>query len=101
MNRLSPTEGLVGKNWEKPERQWPYSLTVALITAFWWKYDNKVYVVAKENNDSRIYEFSADFNNSKTNFRLIVSSKTGQTFISIRFIDKIFGRSEEKLGKNF
>jgi hypothetical protein len=91
MNRLSPTEGLLEKNRKKPERQWPYSRTEALLTAFWFKYYNKVYIIAKENNDSRIYEFSADFNNSKTNFRLIVSSKTGQTFISIRFIDnKIF-----------
>jgi len=57
------------------------------VTIFWWKYDNKVYVIGEENKNWTIYELIADFKNIKIYFQLIVSLKTVLNFISIRLID--------------
>ncbi len=86
-NTLSPKNGLIGINWKSPVRQRPYSNSENLVTIFWWKYDNKVYVIGEENKNWRIYELVADFKNIKFDFQLIVSLKTVLNFISIRLID--------------
>ncbi len=75
MNRLSPTVGLIDK-WKLNERQRPYSSSEKLVTAFWWKYDNKVYVIAKEYNIFRIYNFILHSKTETFEFQLIVSLNT-------------------------
>ncbi len=75
VNRLSPTQGLVENNWKSVERQEPYSRSEKLKTAFWWKPDNKVYVIAQEMQCLRFYELEYDLNDPLFNLKLIVSSK--------------------------
>jgi hypothetical protein len=48
---LSPKEGLVEEKLYSTARLGPYLQKERLITAFWWKPDSQVYVIAEEDNN--------------------------------------------------
>jgi hypothetical protein len=60
------------------ERKGIYSKSENLITAFWWKAfgDNKVYVIAEENKNLRIYPFNYNAIQFTFDLKLIVSLNT-------------------------
>ncbi len=82
INRLSQTEGLIEKNWKEISRRGPYPHgREHLLTAFWWKPNNEVYIIAEENKTLRVYKLGDDMNQT-FEFLLVVSLKTLENFNS-------------------